>query len=222
LLQNNSYNSLSYDVKRQALSPTTTYSCMGQQQSNYIFGNGISANNCGWIFYNQTIDLLYQGNDEYANQEISAYNQNYHPKPNDSNNLNYVRWNQTMRHNSLSIWNHALGTANSGNDGSLWQIQASNDLVATPLNDTSYLLGLQSINLDPNWNTTITGIENSHDTNTSRPQLNVSWRRPGEIYSEPNDNISSIPDNNSIQGAKARTGQLQSFKRHNINRSFCL
>jgi hypothetical protein len=178
-----------------SLSATWSDATCTQGPFNYIFGNPVG-NRCGWFDGSQFFDYLFSGkNSEYMdNQNHANFNQNYQFTGYTASGSRLTHWNTTTA-NSRGIFNRALGQSLSL--GAISQAnQSSNSIVATDIIG-SYLLGLQSVN-----------AINNLDTNSNRPQLNVSYRRPNDIFS--NSNSYMVPDDsttNNIGGARARTGR---------------
>jgi hypothetical protein len=94
------------------------------------------------------------------------------------------------------VWNHGLGKASQDNTPTYNRfIQSSRQDVATPLDTSSSLLGLQLLNSD-----------NARDSITNRPQLNTTWRREGDNFAGADGLIYQVSDDNSNSGTRARTG----------------
>jgi hypothetical protein len=180
-----------FNVKKESVSLTASHWCYESNLAAYSFGGQLTGGpNCSWGEYNQSYDFLFQGN----NASYENYNQNYQFIAGLAESGAQLRyWNATINRATSSVWNRGLG--NTNNSAS----QTSNSANATPLNqNSSYLLGLQSIAIDEIWY-----VSESKDTNTNRPQLQTSYRRANDLYGE-----TIVLDNNSLQGARARTGHI--------------
>jgi hypothetical protein len=175
----------SFDVKRNVRSVTSSSTSYSASQANYSFGQNL-ANTSAWRYLDQVYDFVFKGKSD----DLKNYNQTYQFPGEDFYGLNYQKYNATEGVDYYSIDNRALGkTKDSGS-------QTSNEKNATKLNDNSYLLGYQAIQ-------SMVSLNSNKDSNSYRPQLNVSWRKSGDLM----HTIDAIPNDDSIWGAKARTGQ---------------
>jgi hypothetical protein len=192
-----------YQIKNQDLSMTYSNPDCSKTQDTYIFGQ-ILKPSCAWNNYNQYHDVFLYGDGQYQNSTTVANVQSYAFKASNSNTVDNIAWNYTY-YATESVFNRALGKATTGSLSV--SNQASNINVATPLQspsdpNLSYLLGLQAIN-----------PTSTLDTNSNRPQLNTLYRIVGDNSSDFNGY--AVPDdsktNNTITGAKARTGDNENY-----------
>jgi hypothetical protein len=190
-----------YTVSHQKLGLTTSWSCFYKTQTNFIFAGkdnptagNIGGDYCGsqngWAGYNQLHDLFFQSDD-------TSLKNTYIFTGMERSGLTIDQWNLAYGADSNLVWNRGLGLPTSG--GSLsYTNQAGHPSVATNLDLSSFLLGLQTINSSKN-----------RDSNTYRPQLQTSYRQLNDNLSRVNSTGHFIPDDsaiNDINGARARTG----------------
>jgi hypothetical protein len=182
-----------YSILKNHFSPSTTYGLYkGDKQVSYLIGDPLggtttSGDNYPWSANNQQFDFIFSGQNSYAT------NQNYHFKAPDTNGLGGGHWNLTENTNSNVLRNRALGNVITNLVNKTNKNQGSHLSAAEEIN-SSYLLGIQSLNVISN-----------RDTNTTRPQLNVTFMRNGDLMDQNNQAIPS--DDSSINGKIARTGQ---------------
>jgi hypothetical protein len=165
-----------------------------KNESVYMFDDALNGG-CGWKSYLQNHVFTYSSNDDsYAGQNLGNIDQNYEFIGENITGLSLLRWNQTYIDISNTVFNRAIGNANDY-DELKPNNQASNSSIALEISD-SYLLGLQGIN-----------STNSIDTNTTRPQLYTSYRKENDHFSGDDATNFFVKDDDTIMGARARTGQ---------------
>jgi hypothetical protein len=188
-----------YGIQDMTLSPTYSSYLCSRRQSEYNFKDAVSYN-CPWTISNQNYDIYFNGRDN----AYEKYNQNYQFKGNGINSLSSNQWNYSDGSDGDSIWNRALGSAKSYSIFSQ-KNQSNNVTTATPFaGDESYLLGLQSVN-------SMVG----KDSNTYRPQLQLSGKQKGEVFDREDSNVISengLDAANRYNGSTiTRTGQPNSL-----------
>jgi hypothetical protein len=180
-----------YSVKGSDLSPTISRPCFNRNYSDYFFGSQLTGS-CQWESNNQKFTFTFQQNTDNVKQ-------NYPFASTTTYGTGLGEWNSNRSVDLKSTVNRSLGNALSNGSISYSDTnQSSHKDVATALADGSYLLGLQTVN-----------VIHNQDNNTYRPQLNTSYRRVKDYFGRPADsnNLGAfIPDDNSIQGVKSRTG----------------
>jgi hypothetical protein len=193
LIPENSNNT--YNVQFHKLSPNSTGIGYNSDFTDFIFRNSthpkgdilgdMALDGWGWYNYNQNYSFNFRGTayDEY----VQNYKFNSTGVTNGSGST--TLWNRSNSVDMHAVGNRALGSAVK-NTATTMANQSNNGSVATILNDGSYLLGFQSLN-----------PTHARDYNSNRPQLQTSYRRGGDTFN------TSIPDDNSINGTKSRTGQ---------------